>query len=351
MNGILGFLELLSEPDLGEDVKAGYLDIVRKSGQRLLSTINDIIEISKIESGDMQLCSQEIDLRQLLSYYYDFFLPQAKEKDLQLEFVLSKIQTETIFTDKNKLDSILTNLIKNAIKFTEKGNIEFGCEQKDEHTLLFFVKDTGKGIPPDKIDFVFERFMQADNLNTRGYEGSGLGLSITKAYVEHLGGRIWVESEPGKGSCFYFTIQPSGREDTELTDAENEEEYCRQLPKKLKLLIAEDDNISFMFLEAILKTYHFEITRCVTGLEAVQYCQSNPDVDFILMDIGMPVLDGYEATRRIREFNNEVVIVAQTAFAISSDSLKVKEAGCNDYLPKPINKEHLFAVIKKYFRK
>ncbi|MDD4578355.1 MAG: PAS domain S-box protein [Anaerolineaceae bacterium] len=350
MNGILGFLELLSEPDLGEDVKAGYLDIVKKSGQRLLSTINDIIEISKIESGDMQLCSQEINVSQFLSYYYDFFLPQAKGKGLQLEFVQCKTDTETIFTDKSKLDSILTNLIKNAIKFTEKGRIEFGCEQKDSHTLLFYIKDTGKGIDPDKIDQVFERFMQADNLNTRGYEGSGLGLSITKAYVEHLGGKIWVESEPGKGSCFYFTIRPSEREDTDTAKTENEVENTRLLPKKLKLLIAEDDTISFMFLEAILKTYQFEITRCVTGLEAVQYCRSNPDIDLILMDIGMPVMDGYEATRRIREFNKNVVIIAQTAFAISSDSEKVKEAGCNDYLPKPINKEHLFELIQKYFR-
>jgi len=350
MNGILGFLELLSEPDLGEDVKAGYLDIVKKSGQRLLSTINDIIEISKIESGDMQLCSQEINVSQFLSYYYDFFLPQAKGKGLQLEFVQCKTDTETIFTDKSKLDSILTNLIKNAIKFTEKGRIEFGCEQKDSHTLLFYIKDTGKGIDPDKIDQVFERFMQADNLNTRGYEGSGLGLSITKAYVEHLGGKIWVESEPGKGSCFYFTIRPSEREDTDTAKTENEVENTRLLPKKLKLLIAEDDTISFMFLEAILKTCQFEITRCVTGLEAVQYCRSNPDIDLILMDIGMPVMDGYEATRRIREFNKNVVIIAQTAFAISSDSEKVKEAGCNDYLPKPINKEHLFELIQKYFR-
>ena len=350
MNGILGFLELLSEPDLGEDVKAGYLDIVKKSGQRLLSTINDIIEISKIESGDMQLCSQEINVSQFLSYYYDFFLPQAKGKGLQLEFVQCKTDTETIFTDKSKLDSILTNLIKNAIKFTEKGRIEFGCEQKDSHTLLFYIKDTGKGIDPDKIYQVFERFMQADNLNTRGYEGSGLGLSITKAYVEHLGGKIWVESEPGKGSCFYFTIRPSEREDTDTAKTENEVENTRLLPKKLKLLIAEDDTISFMFLEAILKTCQFEITRCVTGLEAVQYCRSNPDIDLILMDIGMPVMDGYEATRRIREFNKNVVIIAQTAFAISSDSEKVKEAGCNDYLPKPINKEHLFELIQKYFR-
>ena len=349
MNGILGFLELLSEPDLGEDVKAGYLDIVKKSGLRLLNTINDIIEISKIESGDMMVSMQEINLTHFLTYYYDFFLPQAKGKGLQLEFVPCKSNPGTIVSDNSKLDSILTNLIKNAIKFTDKGKIEFGCEQKDKKTLLFYVKDTGRGIHPDKIDLVFERFMQADNLNTRVYEGAGLGLSITKAYVEYLGGKIWVESEPGKGSSFFFTLPIVENEHATSVVTRNQEDRSAPLPEKLKLLIAEDDTISFMFLEAILKTCQFEITRCVTGLEAVQYCRSNPDIDLILMDIGMPVMDGYEATRRIREFNKNVVIIAQTAFAISSDSLKVKEAGCNDYLPKPINKEHLFALIQKYF--
>lgn len=349
MNGILGFLELLSDPDLGEDVKAGYLDIVKKSGQRLLSTINDIIEISKIESGDMMVSMQEIKLTHFLSYYYDFFLPQAKGKGLQLEFIPCKSCPDTIVSDNSKLDSILTNLIKNAIKFTEKGKVAFGCEQKDKKTLLFYVKDTGKGIPPDKIDLVFERFIQADNLNTRVYEGAGLGLSITKAYVEYLGGKIWVVSEPGKGSCFFFTLPIVEHDHASSVITKNEEDRSAPLPKKLKLLICEDDNVSFMFLEAVLKKYDFEIKRCVNGQEAVQYCQSNPDVDLILMDIGMPVMDGYEATRCIRKFNKDVVIIAQTAFAISRDSEKVKEAGCNDYLPKPINKERLFEIIKKYF--
>jgi len=210
MNRILGFLELIQEPDLDEEEKADYINIVKKSGQRLLSTINDLIEISKIESGDMQVNRQEIRIQQFLSYYYDFFSPQANEKGLHLKLVRYKAAPETIFTDKSKFNSILNNLIKNAIKFTEKGCIEFGCEQKDKNNLLFYVKDTGKGIHPEKIDLIFERFMQEEISLTRGYEGSGLGLSITKTYIEVLGGKIWVESEPGKGSCFYFTIPCAG---------------------------------------------------------------------------------------------------------------------------------------------
>lgn len=206
MNGILGFLELLNEPDLSEEEIASYIQVVNRSGQRLLVTINDIIEFSKIESGDVDLHKEEVELEPFLSYYHDFFLPQAKSKDLLLQYVKSEEAPETILTDKNKLDSIFTNLIKNAIKFTEKGSVEFGMMQKEKNQITFYVKDSGKGIHPDKLNVVFKRFMQADTMHNRGYEGSGLGLSITKAYVEAMGGRIWVESEFGHGSCFYVSI-------------------------------------------------------------------------------------------------------------------------------------------------
>ncbi|MBN1924879.1 MAG: PAS domain S-box protein, partial [Prolixibacteraceae bacterium] len=206
MNGILGFLELLQEPDLEEKEKTDYINIVNKSGERLLSTINDIIEISKIESGDIQITRQEIKLLPFLSHYHGFFLSQAKEKGLQLKIVHCKNAPATIYADKTKLHSILSNLIKNAIKFTDHGSVEFGCNLHTDNDLRFYVKDTGKGIDPEKQNTVFGRFVRADISLSSGYEGAGLGLSITKGYVEALGGSIWIESEPGKGSCFYFTI-------------------------------------------------------------------------------------------------------------------------------------------------
>jgi PAS domain S-box-containing protein len=350
MNGILGFLELLGDPDLTEGEKEKYIGIVNKSGQRLLSTINDIVEISRIEAGDIQVNRQEIRLQKFLSYYYDFFLPQANDKGLHLELLPCQDAPEAIFTDKSKLDSILTNLIKNAIKFTAQGSITFGCEPMGPTDLLLFVKDTGKGIHPDKLALVFERFMQADLSLSRGYEGSGLGLAISKAYVEALGGRIWVESELGKGSCFYVAI-PGVRSDAKEADllpAGDPANRMSPLPKKLRILVAEDDDASYTYLETILKPYHAEITRCTSGSKAVEFCRSHPDIDLILMDNKMPDMDGYEAARRIREFNNTVVIIAQTAYALAGDREKSIEAGCTDYIAKPILKDKLISLITKH---
>ncbi len=350
MNGILGFLELLGNPDLTEGEKEKYIGIMNKSGQRLLSTINDIVEISRIEAGDIQINRQEIRLQKFLSYYYDFFLPQANEKGLHLELVPCQDAPNIIFTDKSKLDSILTNLIKNAIKFTEKGSITFGCEPQGPTDLLLFVKDTGKGIHPDKLALVFERFMQADLTLSRGYEGSGLGLAISKAYVEALGGRIWIDSELDTGSCFYVAL-PGVRIDAKGTNplhAGDNVSTMRLLPKKLKILVAEDDEASYMYLETILKPYHAEIANCTTGCKAVEFCRSHPDTDLVLMDHKMPDMDGYEATRRIRAFNNTVVIIAQTAYALAGDRDKAIGAGCTDFIAKPILKDKLISLITKH---
>ncbi len=206
MNGIIGFLDLLRQPNLNEEDRKSYLDIVNESGERLLNTINSIIELSRIESGDIPVDKQEVDLPLFMAFYHDFFSHQATKKGIELKEFTLNIDRESIFTDKTMLDSILTNLIKNAIKFTDKGSIEVGCNQQGNDDFLFYVKDTGKGIKADKLEAIFGRFVQEDSSFTRNHEGSGLGLSIAKAYVETLGGSIWVESEPGEGSCFYFTI-------------------------------------------------------------------------------------------------------------------------------------------------
>jgi len=315
-----------------------------------LSTINDIIEISKIETGEVQVFREKIALKPFLSYYFDFFSPQTSEKGLQLHLAQCKEAPETIFTDKSKLDSILTNLIKNAIKFTGNGRIEFGCNNNNKCDLLFYVKDTGRGIEPDKINMIFERFRQADISLTRGYEGSGLGLSISKAYVEALGGKIWVESEPGKGSCFCFTIPVTDSETEASTPDKTKEpeEWTGQLPAKLNILIAEDDDSSFLYLETILKPFKFSISRCLSGKEAVAFCRKHPETNLILMDIKMPDMDGCAATRQIREFNSHVTIIAQTAFALSGDEKKAFDAGCNDYISKPFTKNKFLALIKKH---
>ena len=353
MNGILGFLELLKEQDLTETKKENYINIVNKGGVRLLNTINDIIEVSKIESNNIEIDKERISIKSLLKYYYEFFLLETKSKGLDFKLIKEpKIKNVIIYSDKNKLHSILTNLIKNAIKFTKTGKIELGCEM-NKNALKFFVSDTGMGIKKERLKAVFDRFVQADINITKGYEGSGLGLSICKSYVELLGGKIWVESEENKGSTFFFTIPiDNGRDKNEQGGIISEEisidETKLKSDKKLKILIAEDDQVSSMYLKTLLETIYGEVLQAHTGDETVYLCYNNPDIDIILMDIKMPDISGYDATREIRKFNKNVHIIAQTAFAFSEDEIKAKQAGCDAYLTKPIKKEVLYDFIEKH---
>ena len=211
MNGILGFLKLLEEPDLESDTQKEYIDLVNQSGQRLLDTVNDIVEISKIESGIRDLKFSKVDIKEMLNYHYQFYQLRAKEKELLFCMGLDGISNDDCYveTDRTKLDGILTNLLNNAFKFTSSGSIELGCYRENHH-YVFYVKDTGPGIPSARKNQIFERFVQADLSLTRGHEGLGLGLSLAKGNVEAIGGEIRVSSEEGKGSTFSFRI-PSGK--------------------------------------------------------------------------------------------------------------------------------------------
>jgi signal transduction histidine kinase len=207
LNGILGFIELLGFSDITEDQYERFKNIIRKSSDRLLSTINDIIEISKIESGQLQVYISKVNINEILLYLSGFFKPEADNRKLAFSCTHFLKDNETMInTDKNKLESVLINLIKNALKFTSKGSVEFGCYFRDE-MLEFFVKDTGAGIPESKQKIIFERFVQVNTSITKPHEGSGLGLSISKAFVEKMGGTIRIESRPGVGTTFYFNIK------------------------------------------------------------------------------------------------------------------------------------------------
>jgi CheY-like chemotaxis protein len=243
------------------------------------------------------------------------------------------------------LHSIFTNLLKNAIKYTKEGEIKFGyyCQ---EVMIEFYVKDTGIGIPENRLDAVFERFVQADIEDRMAYEGSGLGLPIIKNYIDMLGGKIWVKSEIGKGSEFYFSLPLINYDDKFIELKQNEPfEIKTDNPQQLKILIAEDDDICELHLSIILKEISDQILVARNGVEAVEICKNNPDVDVILMDIKMPFKNGHEATREIREFNKDVIIIAQTAHTLHGDETKILESGCNDYISKPISKEKLFKLI------
>ncbi|MDA3941989.1 MAG: PAS domain S-box protein [Bacteroidetes bacterium] len=350
MNGILGFLELLKEPDLSEEQMAAYIKIVNKSGQRLLDTINDIIEISRIESGEVEVIEDEVFLSEVLSYYYDFFKPQTDQIGLTLilKNQLEK-QEDCIRTDRHKLDGILTNLIKNAIKFTKKGSIEIGSYIENEK-LMVYVRDTGIGIPPNRRDAIFDRFVQADLHMTRAHEGSGLGLSIVKAYTEALGGELKLHSEPGKGSEFLIALPFRKVEKPEQLRENHDYHAVNQTENKL-ILIAEDDDSSYDFLHIILQAMGFSLMRCVDGATAIKLTQKHPEIALILMDIKMPIMDGLTATQKIREFNTEIPIIAQTANALSGDADKALAAGCNDYIAKPVKRKVLSNVINNWVHK
>jgi len=250
------------------------------------------------------------------------------------------------------LYAILTNLIKNAIKYTLKGSIEFGFKLPGNENALF-VKDTGIGIPKDRQHAIFDRFVQADIEDKKAMEGAGLGLAISTAYAGMIGGTIRVESEPGEGSTFWLNLPiKKGFENSTSEIIVNEINHKKpQTMKDLTLLIAEDEITSDMFLTAILKAEFKQILHAKTGTETVETFRKNPDIALILMDIKMPLMNGYDATRIIRSFNQDVVIIAQTAYALSGDREKALEAGCNDYIKKPIKKDALFALIEKHLNK
>ena len=355
MNGILGFADLLKAPELSGEEQQAYIKIIEKSGARMLNIINDIIDISKIEAGLMKLDSKDSNINEQIEYIYTFFKPEAEAKKLKISFNNALPAKEAVVTtDREKLYAILTNLVKNAIKYTHNGSIEFGYNLKtnnETNELEFYVKDTGIGIPKERHEAIFERFIQADISDKMAYQGAGLGLAISKAYVEMLGGKIRVESEEGKGSCFYFTLPYKTDPFLENIELQLASSATNEKVKYLKILIAEDDEVSEMLIDSLVKSFGKEILKARTGVEAIEICYDNPDIDLIMMDILMPVMGGYEATRKIREFNKTVIIIAQTAYALAGDRENAIASGCNDYISKPINKTELLALIQEHFKK
>ena len=379
-NGILGFLSILQSDDLTTAERIEYNSIINDSAHRLMNTINDIAEVSALQTNKITISESEITISTLIDDLTNHFTQDLNRKALSFTITNELPKNITfIYSDKLKLNTILNNLVSNAIKFTNLGTIGLEIRMKDSHIhyglnenqqisskesldsratnsvvpepeIEFAIRDTGIGIPENKLKAIFERFIQADSSNTRRFEGSGLGTTIAKAYVEALGGTIRVESKEGQGSLFSFTI-PCRTESKEkiALQTRNPGKSAHQV-NLLKILIAEDDEASFMYLKMVIKPYTKELLIAKTGQEAVKLCSNNPDIDLVLMDIRMPVLDGNDATIQIRLINPKVIIIAQTAHALTSDNEKAIASGCNDYISKPIQKDQLITLIQKYFR-
>ncbi len=355
MNGILGFTELIGDSNFTGKEKDEFILSIKKSGERLLNTVNDIIDISKIETGQEKISTQKVNVNVEIETFCRFFKLEAETKGIKLLYHTPLPESQALIeTDENKFGSIITNLIKNAIKFTDNGSINVGYSivtEEDNNFLLFYIKDTGIGIPASRIEAVFNRFEQADTGYNRSYEGSGLGLAITKAYVEMLGGKIWVESIEGKGSQFYFTLPYNATKSTDISKKGNQDiKKHKKAMNTLKILVAEDEELVQKYFSVVLKEQSDKIWFANNGMEAVEICRRHPEIDIILMDVRMSTMSGYEATRKIREFNKEVIIIAETAYALAGDKEKALDAGCDDYISKPIKKEVLLEKIHHHLK-
>lgn len=350
MNGILGMTQLLANPDILAEQRREYVELINKNSETLLNLIDDIIDVSKIEAGQMKIMLKGFRLNSIfdqLSVLFKSSMTFKNKEGIKLIPVTTLPDNLIIISDPDRLRQVLINLVGNAIKFTEKGFVEFGYSLKD-YDLEFYVRDSGIGISKEKLKVIFDRFTQADDSLTRKFGGSGLGLTISKGLIELLGGRLWASSVPGEGSTFYFTIPYQA-----ATEDENQENKP-QTPKSeynwtgRTFLIVEDDKVSFKFLEGVFKKTGVTILHADNGLKAIDFCRSHPELDIVLMDIQLPEMSGLDATRVITSFRKDLPIIAQTANAMSEDKEKCLEVGCIDYVSKPINIHLLFNKIDKY---
>ncbi|MBQ3689558.1 MAG: response regulator [Bacteroidales bacterium] len=354
MNSILGFSTLLTKPGVYDKHKEQYLELIINSGKSLLNLINDIIDISKIEAGQLKVKPRKITLNPLMNEVYmsHYQINDMKNKSFELR-MKKAIETDdfSIETDPFRLKQILNNLIGNAMKFTEKGYIEFGYKFNNPEQLLFYVKDTGVGMPADKLNLIFQRFGQIEQKDDKNQSGTGLGLTISKKLAELLGGQMWVESTEGEGSTFFFTLPYDA-------DLNTGDEYGASLVEdgngsleNKTLLVAEDEEMNIVYMKEILADTKANVLWAKNGEEAVKLAKENPSIDLILMDIKMPVMNGYEATQKIREFNKNVIIIAQTAYALTGEKEKTIEAGCNYYITKPIEIKILMNTIQGFLNR
>ncbi len=372
MNGIIGFTDMILDTDLDSE-QIDYVKTIQKSGEILINLLNDILDFSKIEAGEMSFYPTDFDPEVTIFDICEIVSPRIETKPVEICCNLSADVPAYIHTDPGRFRQVIMNLMGNAVKFTSRGEIELSMdvdeESDDKLKIHIKVRDTGIGIPEDKLEHVFNVFQQADGSTTRKYGGTGLGLSICRKIANMMGGNVWVESRLDAGSTFHYTCwaQKSQKRVKKETishqlDEKNEEEpkgkealstqhtIVEEAKHSAHILLAEDNSINLKLARAILKKAGYQFTIAVNGQEAVNIFTAEPDkFDLILMDIQMPELDGREATREIRRRGfTDIPIIAMTAEAMKGDREKCIEAGMNDYIPKPIRRELIFKMVKKW---
>ena len=354
LNSILGYTKMLVD-SVDDPEQKKHIHVIIRSGKHLLSLIDDIVDLSRLESGEMKITESAVELKDMMEdlkgQLHAYAVNKGKEHiELRLHLPDDKWNGSFVMADEFRLRQVLNNLLSNALKYTDQGFIEFGYDiSGPEEKLLFYVRDTGVGISNNDLKIIFNRFEQGRAPSNKVVSGTGLGLAIAKGLTELLGGKIWVESTPGEGSVFYFTL-PFKKADSEISRSpvkkEIEDTGIPKLEGK-RILLSEDDLFSREMMIYILNKTGAELMVAKDGREALDIFDNN-QVDLVLLDIRLPEVDGYQVLRHIREKKPETIVIAQTAYAMMEDIRKFKDSGFNDYLLKPVNDNELYGVLHKY---
>ncbi|MFW5805775.1 MAG: hybrid sensor histidine kinase/response regulator [Bacteroidales bacterium] len=343
MNGIIGFSEMLKDKETTRDEISEYADIVVKSSSKLLHLINNMLDLSMLQTGQVKLHFQNLNVHESLVHVANKYKPQAEEKGLILNLIMDKDSELFLTTDHMRLRHILGHLLENAIKFTHIGYIKMGYINKND-TVLFYVQDTGIGIEKEYQDIIFEHFRQIEASHTRSYGGSGLGLAIAKNMTHLLNGEIFIESMNPNGTCFFVSLPKTKSK----TGSQASNKNVLMPARRIKILIAEDDDSCRQYMSAVLKHKNIELIMAKNGHEAIDKFKSNADTDLIFADYKMPDINGDQIMKTIKKINNKVPVIAQTGFTSAEDKIKMFECGFDGFLPKPIKSNDLISIIKQH---
>ncbi len=350
LNAIIGFSELSNDPDITTGEREYYSQIIKSRSADLLSIINDILDISKLDAGQMKINITQASVNKMLNELYTAFeIRISQNKKHKIDFILNneaEANGLVIETDFTRLAQILSNLLNNAIKFTEYGKIELGCRLNSNYEILFYVSDTGIGIPADKLNTIFERFSQVETNMTKLYGGTGLGLSISKGLARLLGGAICAESTENKGSVFTLTIPYKPVKLFPISTVPDPNE--NKMISGKTVLIVEDDIYNNLFLERLMQNANIKYYNARNGKTALDLFNNHRDIELILLDIQLPDISGLDIVKTIKELRGNVIVIAQTGFASEEDRIKCKQAGCDDFISKPIEKDKMLNLLNKY---
>ncbi len=349
MNAILGYTNIVKKQGTTQEKRNKYSKIVQDSGEQLLQIIDDILEFSELNTRQAKIRTENVDIKQIFRDLKTIYHQKALNKNLKFHVKDNFTENEIfIFTDKPRLKKILEKLIENALKFTEDGFIEIGYSLTNNN-IEFYIKDTGIGIDKNKQEKIFECFSQAESSLSRKFGGLGLGLSIIKKNIELLNGKINLQTEKGKGTTFFFTI-PYNQINTEQISKRIDGSPTKNKRDDFIILIAEDEEINYFYIETLIEDINLNLTllHARNGKEAVEICKDIDNIDLVLMDIKMPIMNGYEATKEIKKLKPDLKIIAQTSYTMREDIEKAKDAGCDDFLSKPISEETMTEILNKY---